>query len=796
MEIKTKVRDFESLNADNKVFSVDTDNSVVISLLRDKMYKNKIAAVCREIASNSRDANREAGRGDKPITIRIDRDNNLLSEEDITISFIDNGIGISPERMEKIFLKYGGSTKRETNEFTGGFGIGAKTPFAYTDNFLITTVVEENGKRIKYYYQAAITSNGKKEITRMIDLGNEETTDLTGTAITVPLKKESDLDKFEKEVLYATSLWETKPELVNFKTKSDLQVHFENEDFMLVLDREYETFSRNTKYIALIDGIPYEIDKGKFHSTQGKELYSNKNKLKWVLKFNTGEVSVSGSREDIEYIDENEKTIVDKVNKKVLPCGEKLIKEFINDVSSYKEACIVSSIIDRRRSPHSFVGLDIDSEKYDFIDDKFNGMVFNFLGSVAYKLDYKNQDIYPDYEGSPRMSSLRMKSMEIHNMYINSSGRLLKGNSMSWYGLGHSDWNKPTYFMDLAKAEPTRNAMLKQLHPEGYILFEKNKLDVNHKNFGHNLAKQNEDFKKDLEILRKLEITLKPYSEVEKLRKTSDRRKTTDIIEVPSRTFKKDRRHWQRKDWENLKLKYDKGNKEFIKPLESIRAVLEGEVVNSFVYFEVDKMNKFNESGQVISYDTIPGMTKGQNAVRALLHSVGIVVVGTSSSKSKYFKEAGVETMEEMFKKVLETNTASKVIKDCMKYTILKSFGIGAEVLEEVKFDKDLKDSYDSLLKVYDRLHKKIEKDVTTNTIYHIVKYFNQEYANSIGLKLDKKFDEDLEKITLFIEDNLMLKMIVKIQKETKNSGTNCYINPHDDYFKNAIQDYVGKLNS
>ena len=113
------------------LFSTNPDTSAFDAV--EEMYKNKIGAVAREISSNSRDANREAGRSDSPIAITISSENNLLSEETNSISFQDNGVGISPERMDNIFLKYGGSTKRDSDEFTGGFGIGAKTPFAYTD---------------------------------------------------------------------------------------------------------------------------------------------------------------------------------------------------------------------------------------------------------------------------------------------------------------------------------------------------------------------------------------------------------------------------------------------------------------------------------------------------------------------------------------------------------------------------------------------------------------------------------------------------------------------------------------
>ena len=49
-----------------------TDMGIILEILRSKMYKNPVAAICREISSNSRDANREVGKKEIPIRISID----------------------------------------------------------------------------------------------------------------------------------------------------------------------------------------------------------------------------------------------------------------------------------------------------------------------------------------------------------------------------------------------------------------------------------------------------------------------------------------------------------------------------------------------------------------------------------------------------------------------------------------------------------------------------------------------------------------------------------------------------
>ena len=113
-----------------KEFTIDDSNHVIFDILRNKMYSDKIAAICREVSSNSRDANREAGLADQPIEIEFSDKQELLNVGDTCVIFRDFGIGINPDRLDNVFLKYGASTKRDTNAQTGGFGLGAKTPFA------------------------------------------------------------------------------------------------------------------------------------------------------------------------------------------------------------------------------------------------------------------------------------------------------------------------------------------------------------------------------------------------------------------------------------------------------------------------------------------------------------------------------------------------------------------------------------------------------------------------------------------------------------------------------------------
>lgn len=90
----------------------------VFELVSKQLYSNPIGSIVREITSNCFDSHIEA-KVDQPVI--ISKTYNI--EEGYSIEFKDVGVGISPPRMNNIFMNYFSSTKRETNELIGGFGL-------------------------------------------------------------------------------------------------------------------------------------------------------------------------------------------------------------------------------------------------------------------------------------------------------------------------------------------------------------------------------------------------------------------------------------------------------------------------------------------------------------------------------------------------------------------------------------------------------------------------------------------------------------------------------------------------
>jgi hypothetical protein len=274
------------------------DPRIIFNILRSKMYSRPIYVICQEIMSNSRDANNEAGRGEKPAEVVLPT---YLSDQ---IHFRDFGLGISPDRMQNVYLRYGNSTKRSDNKQDGGFGLGAKTPFAYSDSFNIVTTTEENGKRVKRTYIAYIDETQKGAVSLVSEVDTEEE---TGTTISMAVKKQ-DMKAFAAAVKTIGTFWNPRPIV-----KSDEPFSFgvvesmaEGTGWAMLQRAPLDTFHNS---IVLINGIPYGL-RHEAVFPAGHSIHQHKDidimkKLvlssNVLLRFNVGDLAVTANREDLDY---------------------------------------------------------------------------------------------------------------------------------------------------------------------------------------------------------------------------------------------------------------------------------------------------------------------------------------------------------------------------------------------------------------------------------------------------------------------------------------------------------------
>lgn len=270
-----------------KFFSIG-DSSIVFDILRNKMYSNPVLAICREITSNARDAHREVGKPDLPIQVVLP--NRLES----FLKIRDFGPGISPDRMENIFIKYGTSTKRENNVQTGFFGMGAKTPFSYSDTFTIVTNVDG----IRYNYACFIDET---KVGKLALLDESPTKEPNGTEIIIPVKP-ADYRSFIDSIELSTRHWSVKPIISGSEmTYTNIVPIINGTNWAIAPSAT--SWQKEIKLI--IDGIEYPLDLNalkEYYDT--KMIYAAKGSI--YLYFGVGELSLSASREQI-YLDKSTK---------------------------------------------------------------------------------------------------------------------------------------------------------------------------------------------------------------------------------------------------------------------------------------------------------------------------------------------------------------------------------------------------------------------------------------------------------------------------------------------------------
>lgn len=151
--------------------------------LIDGLYSDKPGSITRELWSNAYDAHLAAGCPEKPFYVEVP------SRMNPVFLVRDYGIGMDHETIMGLYTTMFASTKDDSNEQVGAFGLGSKTPFSYTDTFTVTTF-SGTERRV---YLTFIDGSGVPVISLMETAVCD---DPRGVEVTFPVKRE-DVPQFE-----------------------------------------------------------------------------------------------------------------------------------------------------------------------------------------------------------------------------------------------------------------------------------------------------------------------------------------------------------------------------------------------------------------------------------------------------------------------------------------------------------------------------------------------------------------------------------------------------------------------
>jgi Histidine kinase-, DNA gyrase B-, and HSP90-like ATPase len=202
--------------------SIDAADMPFVMGILTNLYSDRLMAVLREYSTNARDANIQAGNGHLPIKVTLPT---TLAPQ---LRIKDQGIGLDQDDIRNIYSKYGASTKRDSNDFTGQLGLGCKSALTYTDQFTVTAI--KDGMKSEVQVSRTEEGGGKMHV-----VDEYETDEPNGVEIIVPIARQdiSYACKAKADELF--SYWEKGTVLVNdeepqsitedaFKVSDDLYV--------------------------------------------------------------------------------------------------------------------------------------------------------------------------------------------------------------------------------------------------------------------------------------------------------------------------------------------------------------------------------------------------------------------------------------------------------------------------------------------------------------------------------------------------------------------------------------------
>lgn len=355
----------ESTVGSTKMRLSEEASSMVFQLFTKNVYSNPIGTVVREITSNCFDSHTEANVT-APVLIRKHKDG---ATDTHYISFIDYGVGMSPDRIENIYGVYFESTKRIDNTQIGGFGIGGKTPLAYKrstgqgegeydNSFYVITVFD----KMKYYY--CVYEGSESPI--ISKLHEEATTEKNGTEIRVPVL-EKDMSAFTKEMVRQLYYFEN----IIFEGFEDDDYRSEilTNDYQIIRGKSFlfRGEDYNSAIHVCLGRVAYPID----YNVLG--LSASDYNLPIALKLEVGDIGVTVSRESLDY---SESTI--KMLKKKLEIAKQEIIDLISkqyeDIKTLEQYFEVKIDFGKLKFPNGaslYVGNLIKQKDVDFSNFKY-----------------------------------------------------------------------------------------------------------------------------------------------------------------------------------------------------------------------------------------------------------------------------------------------------------------------------------------------------------------------------------------------------------------------------------------
>ena len=417
-------------------FGIDAEDAQGLTiLLRDTLYEDKMLAPIREYIANAFDANAEMSNVG-PINI-------FLPTTDFPqFKIRDFGPGLTEDEVYNIFTRYGKSTKRDTNNVTGCFGIGSKSYAAYTDK--ATVISRQNG--IKRIYVMYLDSNQQAKLKKVSEMTeprlDSDIQTHRGLEISWAIDL-SDIQAARDKFLRMAKYWDQSeyPVTVNETYRDDYNIKQVKE---IDISSNYASYSIDCEHFKIeenaeVRSSKYDYNKGRYVSESAKLIMgpityplnaetiennlSDKQKAfletnGLVIKVPLGTVSVAASREGLSYDSITKAALQSKIEN-CLSTYETMIQEEVRNAPNWMDAYLKAQAV--RQS--------LVQELREGIEFKWKDFPLKYSLTIDYELPIKLATDGSKIEISTQ--SLTLEKYYLHE--TRASNTLLKKDQVQYF---------------------------------------------------------------------------------------------------------------------------------------------------------------------------------------------------------------------------------------------------------------------------------------------------------------------------------------------------------------------------
>lgn len=208
-------------------------------------YSNPIKAFIRELSTNAAEAHGLNGKSHVPFDVYLPTHNAL------NFTIRDYGPGLTLQEMKDIYTVLFCSTKDQSNDDDGCFGIGSKSPFAYAKNapFSVTSITQGT----KFYYTCYISETGEPKLDLLQSHPSDEP---TGLEVSVPVRL-NDVSTIHSEAEDVYLWFAVKPRIVRCSRTLNMSADSVNPAMQGV---DFKIYSSNITSLVHMGNVAYPID--------------------------------------------------------------------------------------------------------------------------------------------------------------------------------------------------------------------------------------------------------------------------------------------------------------------------------------------------------------------------------------------------------------------------------------------------------------------------------------------------------------------------------------------------------